>query len=172
MKFHMLMRLFAWFLHSTFVSLEKQINNRCSGNTNQKGMKKLTIVIIALLRTAVIAAFATETTADKGFHQQSFSKIVVENGIDLVLTENNNQSMCIRGYDEAVNKVDWKIKGKILYIKSREGSLKNQGVFNICVNGLQEIRIPGNSEVSTRGQIRLKTAAPYMLLELMEPGGM
>jgi hypothetical protein len=119
-------------------------------------MKKLTIITMAFILTAGLSAFAAETKANaavtkKVYYQLSFSKIVVEDDIDIRLSENTDKVIEIYGDSRYTQEVDWKIRNGILYIRSKAGSLKNKVEVSISVNQLNDLTVTGNSDVRSEG---------------------
>lgn len=130
-------------------------------------MKKLIAMAIAILITASIAAFATEkepaSVISKQFNYQlSFSRIVVADDIDLQLTESSNKIIDIAGENADVEKLEWKIKGDILYLGSKKGSLQNKVKVSINVNQLKEIIIKGKSTIHSVGALHSSNLYVYM----------
>lgn len=121
-------------------------------------MKKL-IVLITIFSLAGVTAFAypnsdVKTYYSKQFnHGISFNKIVVADDIDLVVYENATSNIQFDGTDENVAKVDWKIKNGVLYLKSKQGSLKNKVLVTLDVRELKEIVIEGKSNVRSLGNL-------------------
>lgn len=121
-------------------------------------MKKVIVMAAAILFTAGISAFASGTnpivtTVKEISYQVPFDKIVVEDDIDLVLQESTDKLLSISGDEADVQKLDWKIKKNVLYIKSSNGSLKNKVTVKISVNQLKEISIDGESALTSFGYL-------------------
>ena len=121
-------------------------------------MKKVIVMAAAILFTAGISAFASGTnpivtTVKEITYQMSFDKIIVEDDIDLVLQESTNKLISISGDEADVQKLDWKIKKNVLYIKSSNGSLKNKVTVKISVNQLKEILIDGETALTSFGYL-------------------
>ena len=121
-------------------------------------MKKAIVMAAAILFTAGISAFASGknpivTSVKEISYQMSFDKIVVEDDIDLVLQENTNRLLSITGDEADIQKLEWKIKRNVLYIKSKGGSLKNKVTVKISVNQLKEIFIDGESALTSAGYL-------------------
>ena len=130
-------------------------------------MKKLTGLFTALMIATSLMAFSTpiETKIYKSIvsnYDLSFSKIVVEDGIDLVVYENATSNMQFDGKKEDIAKVDWKIKNGVLYLKSKRGSLKNKVLVTLDVTGLQSISINGSSMVRSIGILSAPHLDVYM----------
>jgi hypothetical protein len=122
-------------------------------------MKKL-ITLVAFFSVTGLSAFAgTAPTEVKSYKSQnfnyglSFSKIVVEDDIDLVIYENASTNIQFDGKKEDIANVEWKVKNGTLYIKSRNGSLKNKVIVTIDVAGLSEISLEGHSSVRSLGNL-------------------
>lgn len=130
-------------------------------------MKKLTGLFTAVLIAASLTAFSTpiETKAYKttvSNYDLSFTKIVVEDGIDLVVYENATSNMQFDGKKEDIAKVDWKVKNGVLYLKSKRGSLKNKVLVTLDVTDLQSITINGSSMVRSLGILSTPHLDVYM----------
>ena len=121
-------------------------------------MKKITIITAAFMLTAGLSAFASETrptapVTQKVFYQLSFSKIVVENDIDIRLSESTERLIEISGDSKYAEQLDWKISNGVLYIRSKAGSLKNKVQVSIGVNQLSSLSVTGNSDVKSEGAL-------------------
>ena len=137
---------------------EKQIKKNVAIATKTKAMKRIIIITAAFMLTAGLSAFAKKTkpsatVIEKNFYQLSFSKIVVEDDIDIYLSENADKSIEISGDSKYTQQVEWKIKSGVLYIKSSNGSLKDKVKVNISVNQLSILLIKGNSDVKSEGAL-------------------
>lgn len=130
-------------------------------------MKKLVFITAAFV-------IATGFTASAGTHNEtanpakvslstSFSRIVVEDGIELRLTESEEKSMQFNGSAADVQNVDWKVKNGTLYIKSKTGSsLKAKVSVDVNVNELQSIYVLGASDVISNGGLQSKSLEVYV----------
>lgn len=121
-------------------------------------MKKLITMAVATLLTAGTAVFASGkppvTMPQKQFdYQLSFSKIVVDDDIDLQLKEGSVKTIDLEGKDKDVENVAWKIKNDVLYIQSKRGSLKEKVKVIVSVNHLKELVIMGASMVKSEGAL-------------------
>ena len=130
-------------------------------------MKKIIAVAAAIILTTGITAFAAEKKLDnpasqKTNYQLSFTRIVVENDIDILLVENPEKSIEFTGADADIAKVDWKIKNGALYIKSKKGSLKGKVKLVINVSHLKEIAVRGESEVRSEGELNSSSLKIYL----------
>ena len=124
-------------------------------------MKKLAIITAAFMLTAGLSAFATEKKAttvvtEKGFYQLSFSKIVVANDIDILLSESTDRVIEVSGDSKYTRQVEWKIRDGVLYIRSKAGSLKNKVEVSISVNQLSNVTVTGDSNVKSEGALNSK----------------
>lgn len=119
-------------------------------------MKKITIITAAFLLIGGLSAFAGEkrlTIVEKEFYQLSFSKIVVENDIELRLSESTDKVIETWGDSKYTKEVEWKIKNGVLHIRSKAGSLKNKAAVSVSVNQLSSLLITGNSDVKSEGAL-------------------
>ncbi|MEJ7588750.1 MAG: DUF2807 domain-containing protein [Ferruginibacter sp.] len=94
-------------------------------------MKKLIVMAIAILLTGCITAFASGTTQKtmprkNPDYQMAFSKIIVADDIYLQLKESDKKIIHIGGKSADIENVDWRIKGKTLFIKQKR-IIKEQG---------------------------------------------
>jgi len=133
----------------------------------KNNMKKLIAMAITILITASIAAFASEKKPtfiiSKQFnYQMSFSRIVVGNGIDLQLTECSDKIIVITGENVDVEKLEWKIKGDVLYLGCKKGSLRNKVKVKIDVAHLKEIIVKGKSTIHSVGALHSSNLYVYM----------
>lgn len=122
-------------------------------------MKRIAIITAALLITTGLSSFAKgiyPSASEKGIYQQSFSKIVVTNDIDVSLTESIDKSIEVSGDEENIRQVEWKIKDGILYLKSKKGSLKGKVHVNLSVSQLKSIDVIGTSYIRSNGGLNSK----------------
>ena len=154
----MLMRLRVHSFNSTFVVSKKNNTKTVALQHKKTAMKKITIITAAFILIGGLSAFAgekkpTTVSVEKEFYQLSFSKIVVENDIDLLLSESTDKEIEIWGDSRFTREVEWKIKNGVLYIRSKAGSLKNKASVSISVNQLSSLSVTGNSDVKSEGAL-------------------
>jgi Putative auto-transporter adhesin, head GIN domain len=120
-------------------------------------MKKIIIIAVSLL-TVNAALFAGNSSVSPVTEytkvisaKAPFYSIVVNNDIDVVLTEATDILIEIKGEEEGVKKVSHYIKKGVLYINSKQGSLKGRATVYVSVNGLQSIEVNGKSTISSKG---------------------
>ena len=121
-------------------------------------MKKLIAMAAAIFFTAGISAFAAgpkpgELPAKRINYQLSFTRIELNDDIDLVLQESTNKFIDVTGDANEIDNVDWKIKDDVLYIRSKKGSLKDKAKVSVSVNQLKKLEIYGQSNVNSIGQL-------------------
>ncbi len=130
-------------------------------------MKKLIALFAAIILTGSLSVFAEPTEIKGYFSKQSsyeltFTKIVIQDDIDLVIYENATSNIQFDGSTENIAKVEWKIKKGVLYINSKRGSLKNKVMVTIDVKKLSEISIEGNSSVRSLGVLNSNELNVYV----------
>lgn len=130
-------------------------------------MKNLKSLLTALMIAGSLTAFSSpiETKVYRSItanYDLSFTKIVVEDGIDLVVYENATSNMQFDGKKEDIAKVDWKVKNGVLYLRSKRGSLKNKVLVTLDVSDLKSISINGNSMVRSLGILSTPQLDVYM----------
>ncbi|MEO6670047.1 MAG: DUF2807 domain-containing protein [Ferruginibacter sp.] len=119
-------------------------------------MKKL-IVLITVFSLG-LSAFASPKDF-KGYRSEkfsyglAFSKIVVEDNIDLVLYENATTNIQFDGNQKDIASIEWKVKKGVLYISSKNGPLKNKVIVTIDVAALSDITLEGQSSVRSLGNL-------------------
>ncbi len=122
-------------------------------------MKKKLIIPLALLLTITLSANAQKEQPTKIYvstaisHEKHFSNIVVNDGIDLVLTENSQYKIWFDGKEKNLEKVKWEVKDGTLYLASRSGSLKDKVKAYVYVQQLNHIRVNGDSWVKSSGYL-------------------
>jgi hypothetical protein len=122
-------------------------------------MKKLIIMAVSLLtvNAALFAGNSSVTPATEYTKvistKSPFHSIVVNNDIDVVLTEATDNMIEIKGEEESVKKVSHFIKKGVLYINSKQGSLKGRATVYLSVNDLQSIEVNGKSTISSKGAL-------------------
>ncbi len=124
----------------------------------QKAMKKLMIPLVILL-TVSLTSSAQKDAPSKlqastpiSYHNR-FTNIVVNDGIDLVLTENTQDKIWFEGKSKHIDKLKWEIKDGTLYLASKNGSLKDRVKVNVYVQQLTNIRVNGDSWVKSSGYL-------------------
>ena len=119
-------------------------------------MKKL--IALLILFSFGLTAFAGPEEF-KGYRSEqfsyglTFSKIVVEDNIDLVLYENSTTNIQFDGNQEDIANIEWKVKKGVLYLSSKNGQLKNKVIVTIDVAALSEITLQGQSSVRSLGNL-------------------
>jgi Putative auto-transporter adhesin, head GIN domain len=120
-------------------------------------MKKLMIMAVSLL-TVNASLFAGISTVNPGTGHKAtaaakppFHSIVINNDIDVVLTEATDNMIEVKGAAAGINMVNYYIKKGVLYISSRQGSLKGRATVYLSVNGLKNIEINGSSYLTSNG---------------------
>jgi hypothetical protein len=154
----MLMRLWQHLFNLTFVASKKNKQKPLQLQHKKTAMKKITIITTAFLLIGAVSAFAAKKKSrpfvvEKEFYQLSFSKIVVENDIELRLAESTEKVIETWGDSRYTKEVEWKIKNGVLYIRSKAGSLKNKARVNVNVNQLSSLLVTGNSDVKSEGAL-------------------
>jgi hypothetical protein len=122
-----------------------------------QAMKKLLIITTALILITGLSAFATgkpgSVFIEKNLYQLSFSKIIVEDDIDVRLSENSDRLIEISGREKYVKAVNWKIKDGVLFLSSKAGSLKKKVLVSISVTELKALAVKGNSDIKSEGAL-------------------
>lgn len=90
---------------------------------------------------------------EDGKYSMSFSKIVIEDDIDVMLHESAEKNILVEGWQGDVANVEWKVKNGVLYVSSKTGSLKGRVLVTVDVSGLKKIDINGASEVKSLGNL-------------------
>jgi Putative auto-transporter adhesin, head GIN domain len=120
-------------------------------------MKKSILITVGLftINAALFAGIGTVIpgTVVTAAAKTPFYGIVLNNDIDLVLVEATDNMVEIKGAEADINMVNYYIKKGVLYIRSREGSLKGRATVYLSVNGLKNIEITGKSYVSSNGYL-------------------
>lgn len=121
-------------------------------------MKKIIILTSAFFMSVGLSAFAGENKKNavgtaKIFYQSSFSKIVVEDDIDIHLLESTDRLIEFTGDKTDIQQIEWKIKEGVLYVKSKNGSLKNKVQVSINVNQICDLLVRGDSDVRSDGAL-------------------
>ncbi len=119
-------------------------------------MKKVLTMVTAIILTASLSAFATdnEKPANKqAMYELSFTKLQVEDGIEIMLVESDSKAIEFKGTDANVDKVEWSIKNGALKISSKKGSLKGKVQLIVNVNSLRELYVKDGSDVHSKGRL-------------------
>lgn len=159
--FHILMRLQTAFFHCIFVSSEKQLKQLLLQQKNT-AMKQIFILTAALIITTGLFAFTGESKKSvvntmKVLYQSPFNKIVVEDDIDIRLSESTDRLIEFAGDKKYTQQVEWKIREGVLYVKSKAGSLKDKVQVSVSVNQLRDLLIKGASDVRSEGALNSET---------------
>ena len=78
---------------------------------------------------------------------------MVNDGIELVLTENNQDKIWFDGKTKHLDKLQWEVKDGTLYLAGKSGSLKDKVRVNVCVQKLRNIVVNGDSWVHSSGYL-------------------
>ena len=122
-------------------------------------MKNKLFIPLALLLAVSLTATAQKESASKLYaatpisYHSSFSKIVLNDGIDLVLIENSQDKIWFDGKSKHVDKLKWEIKNGTLYLSSKTGSLNEKVQVNVYVQDLQTVEVNGDSRVRSSGYL-------------------
>ncbi len=110
------------------------------------------------LLTISFSAFADYNTDKKNTGETkavtlnaSFNTIVVNNDIEIVLTEATGNLFEIKGEEKDINNISYYIKKGTLFIDNKHGSFKNKAVIYLSVSQLQRIEVNGNSKITSNG---------------------
>jgi Putative auto-transporter adhesin, head GIN domain len=123
-------------------------------------MKKLIIMAVSLL-TLSAASFAGNGSEKKNTEysvvvktKAPFQMIVLNNGVDLVLTESSETRIEIKGEEKDVNNVAHSVKKGILYIGVKNASLKTKAVVYVSMSQLESIEVNGKSKITSNGFLK------------------
>lgn len=120
-------------------------------------MKNLITIALGLL-IAAGNAFATPADNTAAYSRPadhiargSYHSIVVEDDIDLVLTESDLAGITVVANDKVKNDVRFKIVDGVLHINSTGKSLRNKAIVYVPVSNLEKLEINGQSRVTSSG---------------------
>jgi hypothetical protein len=122
-------------------------------------MKKKLFIPLALLLGVSLTAAAQKEQPSKLYaatlvsYNTPFTKIVVNDGIELVLTENSQEKIWFDGKARQLDKLRWEIKNGTLYLSGKNGSLKDKVRVSVCVQKLRNIEVNGDSWVRSSGYL-------------------
>jgi hypothetical protein len=125
-------------------------------------MKKLTFIAVSLLtiNASLFAGNVSDSLVSEPQKvqagKQPFHSVVVNNDIDLVLAEDTDNMIKIRGVEKHLKNVCYSIKKGVLYISSNGGSLKNKATVYLSVNDLQSLVVNGKSAINSKGTLNSK----------------
>ena len=115
----------------------------------------LTIATAIILTTTTAFAGKNDHLVNKTTpYESSFTKIQVEDGIDIMLVESADKSIEFKGDEKSIAKVDWKIKNGVMHISSKKGSLRGKVRLIVNVNNLTELSVKDGSEVMSYGELK------------------
>ena len=123
-----------------------------------KNMKKILLMSAAFILATGSLVLAQQPalkfySAEDSRYSLQFSKIIIEDDIDVTLHESDEKSIHLEGRKEDIPDIKWKIKDGVLYLSSRSGSLKDKVLVTVDVSGLKQIEINGASEVKSLGNL-------------------
>ena len=121
-------------------------------------MKKLFILAVSLIALTANTIAGTDnkiisTVLAKGV---VYEMIVVNNDIDVVLTESPVNEIMVTGEEESVSLVKHHVKRGVLTISSKMGSLKGKATVYISVSGLRKLEVNGKSKIVSQGSLNSK----------------
>jgi hypothetical protein len=119
-------------------------------------MKQFIIMAVSLLTfsAAGIAAPANKTISAVIASGTVYDVIVVNNDIDIVLTESPVAEIRVTGEEKDVNLVKHQVKKGMLIIGSKMGSLKGKATVYVSVSSLKKLEINGKSFVTSNGALK------------------
>lgn len=88
------------------------------------------------------------------FYQLGFSKLVVEDDINIVLIESSNKQMDVLGSEKDIQSFTWSIKDGIMTLSSKKRNHGDKITVTLYVQGLKQLNVLGNSIISSLGYLR------------------
>lgn len=128
-------------------------------------MKRILTMVTAIILTTSLAAFAEgkhDWVSHKTSYEMQFTKLYVEDGIDVVLINSNEKAIAFEGCEANIARVDWKIKDGVLTVSSKKSSLKGKVKVMLNVSNLTEIHVKEGAEVSSIGQLKVSNLNIYL----------
>ncbi|HEX4957939.1 MAG TPA: DUF2807 domain-containing protein [Lacibacter sp.] len=119
-------------------------------------MKQMIIIAVSLLTFITgVNAHPVQHCAHKQVikTKSNYQFIVINNDIDVILTESALTDICISGGKKDIQLVRYYVKNGILFIESKNGSLKGRATVHVSVNNLKQIEINGQSTVISNGTL-------------------
>lgn len=117
--------------------------------------KQLMIILTTAFMLFVNAGVTGNDSADDGTRQwtaaATFNKIVINDGVNMVLTEDASQTISIAGKTKFTAAVKLEIKDGVLHISCSKGSASKRVLVYVPVQQLQRITVKGDSEITTFG---------------------
>ena len=130
-------------------------------------MKKILVMSAAFILAMGFSVHAQKQnpkfySLENNQYSLPFSKIVIEDDIDVVLHESTDKSLLVEGSKENISNVEWKIKKGVLHLSSKAGSLKDKVLVTLDVKDLKQIEVNGNSEVKSLGNLHSSLLHIYL----------
>lgn len=128
-------------------------------------MKKVLTMVTAIILTASLSAFATGNEKPEGkqaMYELTFTKLHVQDGIDIMLVESDSRAIEFKGTDANVDKVEWSIQNGVMKISSKKGSLKGKVQLIVSVNSLRELYVKDGSDVHSKGRLATSSLKIYL----------
>lgn len=119
-------------------------------------MKQLIIIAVSLLCFNLVAGAGSIDNCKYRYiikAKHSFASIVINNDIDVVLTECSDAEIYVAGDRKDIATVSYFVKKGILYIQSKGSSLKGKVTVHVPVSHLQLVEINGNSTLTSNGTL-------------------
>ena len=86
-------------------------------------------------------------------YQMSFSKLVVEDDINVVLIESIHKQIDVQGTLKDINSINWVIKDGIMKLSTKKRNVGERLTITLYVNGLKELTVFGKSIISSIGSL-------------------
>jgi len=124
-------------------------------------LRKLTLLLALVVFTVNAMA---ERTNSQNRNVAPFSKIKVSSGIDLYLTQGNDEAVKVVADDDLIDRIITEVEGETLhiYIKNRNswnwGWRQEQKVY-VTFNDLTELDASAGSDVIAEGPVKLRDVA-------------
>lgn len=119
-------------------------------------MKQFIIIAVSLLTfNMAVQAGTVENCMHRQVikAKQSFRSIIINNDIDVVLSESAFTEIYVAGSKKDVQNVNYFVRKGILHIQSKSGSLKGKVTVHVPVSQLQLVEINGKSTVTSNGTL-------------------
>lgn len=119
-------------------------------------MKKIIIMAACLCVYSSLSVAAAKAFYPPTASGIAYNMIVVNDDIDIVLTQSTESEIRVIGHEHDVRLVKYRVRNGVLVIESNKGSLKGKVTVFVPVRNLKTVEINGRSFVRSNGILSSK----------------
>ncbi len=87
------------------------------------------------------------------FYQLGFSNLIIEDNINVILTESLSKQIDVTGAEKDIAGLNWNIKNGTMVLSSKKKEAGSKITVTLYIQGLKSINVFGNSIISSLGPL-------------------